>query len=199
MSKQLIFCIVTKKYELTRNTYQHFEFRLYQIRALCNFGNIKAGQLGGYVSGYHNLSQNGDCWIYDNALVYLDALVADDAQVKGTCWVFNNAKVYENATVKDGCFVQANAEVFGKAIVENDAFVSGSCKIYENCHVAERAGVWGRAWCHGNSKIYGFAQLYGNIEVTGTAKIRGQAELWEGLFNSGCQESANHRMSNIAS
>jgi hypothetical protein len=49
--------LTTNKYEITNIKYQHFEFTLYRIRALKNFGDVKADQLGGFVQGYHNLSQ----------------------------------------------------------------------------------------------------------------------------------------------
>lgn len=37
---------------------------LYHIRALKDFSDVKKGDLGGYVEGYHNLTQEGDAWIY---------------------------------------------------------------------------------------------------------------------------------------
>lgn len=54
---------------------------LYRIKALKDFGNVKAGDLGGYIEKEENLSQEGTCWIYDNA------------------WVGGNAKVYDNAKI----------------------------------------------------------------------------------------------------
>ena len=40
---------------------------LYRIRALKDFGNVKAGSLGGFVASERNLSQLGDCWVADDA------------------------------------------------------------------------------------------------------------------------------------
>jgi hypothetical protein len=55
---------------------------LYRIRALKDFGNVKAGNLGGFVRSERNLSQLGDCWVADEAQVYDDAVISDAAQIR---------------------------------------------------------------------------------------------------------------------
>lgn len=72
-----------KKYETTSNTKIFFEHELYQIKALKDFGNVKAGDLGGYIEKEGNLSQEGKAWISGNAQVYGDAQVCSDAQIYG--------------------------------------------------------------------------------------------------------------------
>jgi tetrahydrodipicolinate N-succinyltransferase len=190
--------VTIKKFELTRNTYQHFEFKLYQIRALRNFGNIRKGDLGGYVQKEANLSHDDDCWVYDSAKVYLDALVAEDARAMGTCWVYNRATVRGSAVVKDQCFILGDCLINDNSVVGGDAFVSDHVKIYEDCSVGQRAGVFGKARCHGASKIYGEAHCFGSVEITGTAKVRGNAKLYEGYYDSGCQESWSPYLVNVA-
>jgi len=58
-------------------------YTLYRIRALKDFGNVKTGDIGGYIERKENLSQEGTCWIYDNAKVYDNAMVYGDAKVCG--------------------------------------------------------------------------------------------------------------------
>lgn len=60
---------------------------LYRIRALKDFGNVKAGDIGGYVEKEENLSQEGICWVCDSARVCGNARVCGDAYVCG------NAKI----------------------------------------------------------------------------------------------------------
>ena len=86
-----------KKFELTTDTKIHFGRKLFRIKALISFGNVNAGDLGGYVESEKNLSQSGDAWVYGDAEVYGDA------------WVYGNARVYGDAEV---C---GNAEVCGDA------------------------------------------------------------------------------------
>jgi hypothetical protein len=76
-----------KKYELTANTKNVCGKTLFQIKALVNFGNIKAGELGGYIEKEGNLSHDGNAWIYGNARIYGTACVDDSTKVYG------NAKI----------------------------------------------------------------------------------------------------------
>ena len=44
-----------KKYELTTNTKMLFGRKLFQIKALVSFGDVTAGDLGGYIEKEENL------------------------------------------------------------------------------------------------------------------------------------------------
>ena len=118
---------IEKKYELIPSDKQG----LYRIKALKDFGNVKNGDIGGYVEGEKNLSQYGDCWIYDNAKVYDNAEVCDNAQVCG------KAKVYGNA------YVCGNAKVCCKARVEDNAVVWNNAQIYGYAKVCDNAQICG--------------------------------------------------------
>ena len=82
-----------KKFELTTNTKIWFGRKLFQIKALISFGNVKEGELGGYIEKEANLGHSGDAWVYGNAKVYGNAWVCEDA------WVYGNADVCGDAEV----------------------------------------------------------------------------------------------------
>ena len=88
-----------KKYELTDETIDVSGTTLHRIKALKDFGNVKKGELGGYVESERNLSQEGNCWVCGNAKVCGDAELCGDAKVCGNAWVFGNAEVCGNAEV----------------------------------------------------------------------------------------------------
>ena len=94
-----------KKYELTSETQDFMGRTLYRIKALVSFGDVRAGDLGGWIEKEENLDQHGnawvsgDAWVYGNAWVFDDARVFDDAEVSGDAWVFGDAKVSGNAWV----------------------------------------------------------------------------------------------------
>ena len=94
-----------KKYKLTEETKNFCGIILYQLEALKDFADIKAGDKGGYIEKESNLSQYDDAWVYDNAWVYGDARVYDDAllydnaRVCGDARVCGNARVYDNNAV----------------------------------------------------------------------------------------------------
>lgn len=73
------------KYELTDETIDVSGTTLHRIKALKDFGNVKKGELGGYVESEYNLSQIGNCWVYGNARV------CGDAELCGNAWVYGNA------------------------------------------------------------------------------------------------------------
>lgn len=93
-----------KKYELTNNTTNHNDKTLYRIKALKDFGDVKAGQLGGYVEAENNLSHEGNCWVYDNVKVY------DNARVSGNTQISGDAHVYDDTCVTGYVYVDENAQ-----------------------------------------------------------------------------------------
>ena len=58
-----------KKFELTMDSIKENGTALYRIKALIDFVDVKAGDLGGYVEKEENLSQSGNSWVYGNAHV----------------------------------------------------------------------------------------------------------------------------------
>ena len=72
-----------KKYELTTNCKTHLGRTLFQIKALTSFGDVIAGELGGYIETENNLSQTDNAWVAGNAKVYGNAEVAGKAEWLG--------------------------------------------------------------------------------------------------------------------
>ena len=110
-----------KKYELTDETIDVSGTTLHRIKALKDFGNVKKGELGGYVESEHNLSQEGNCWVCGNAKVCGDAEVcgnADYITIKGLGSVCRNTTIFrtkgKNIAVKCGCFYGTLAEFVDK-------------------------------------------------------------------------------------
>ena len=126
---------------------------LHRICAARSFGDVRAGELGGWIENEENLSHGGKCW------------VAEDACVCDT------AKVYENAMV------------FGQAVVDGNARVSGSASISKNAHVTgqafvtDKAVVTGHAVVEGNALIYGYAELSGKAYVGEYSQVYGKEKI----------------------
>lgn len=144
-----------KKFELTTDFITIGSKKLFRIKALVNFGNIREGELGGYIEKVENLSQDGDAWVYDNAMVYGDAMV------------YGNARVYGNAKISGDARVHGNAWVYGDAWVHGDAWVCDNARVYGNVEV------------YGNTWVYDNAVISGNAVVSGDAVISGDAEVYD--------------------
>ena len=81
------------KYSLTDEKIETKFGTLRRIRAEIDFGEIKSGDLGGFIFSERNLSQSGDAWVYG------------DAQVSGNAQVYGNARVYGDARVSGDAWV----------------------------------------------------------------------------------------------
>lgn len=165
-------------------------YNLYRIRALKDFGDVKAGDLGGDIEKEENLSQEGNCWVSDEARVYDNAKVSGNARVYNDAKVFGNAQIYDNAGVFDDAEVYGNAKVYGKTEVSESAEVFGEAeiygkaqiyngaKVYKNAKIYDNALVFGKTEVYDKAQIYGYAQVYGESEVYENAKVFGKAQVY---------------------
>lgn len=120
-----------KKYELTENKKEYMGHVLYRIKAIKSFSDVKKGDIGGWIEKESNLSQAGNSWVYDDAMVF------GDAKISGNAWIFGNAEI------------SGNAEIFGNADIFGDVEISGNAEIFGD------AKIYGNAWIYGSAKIYG--------------------------------------------
>ena len=135
---------------------------LYRIESLKDFSNVKKGDLGGWVEKENNLSQEGNCWVYDNACVYDYAIVTnnasvrDEASVYGNAWVCDNAKIYGIACVYGESYVRGNTRVYGRALVNGKAIVDNEANICGNAVVKKSSDyyVCKNIWSSGRHFTY---------------------------------------------
>ena len=165
----------TKKYELSNETIEIDGITLHRIKALKDFSDVKAGDLGGWVEKEDNLSQMGDAWVYENAEVYGNAKVHGDAEIYRNAKVFGNAKIYDNA------------EVFGNAEIYGNAVISGNAKVFDNAQVYGDAIVYDNARVFGNARVCQGASVCGNAMVCGDAMVRCGADyiIFKNFWSSG--------------
>ena len=88
-----------QKYEFTSETKEF----VYELRKECGERHVSLrrirrlsdGLVGGWIERWDNLDQDGDCFIYDNAIVFGEARVGGNATVGG------DAIIYDNAVITD--------------------------------------------------------------------------------------------------
>lgn len=152
-----------QKYQIRYDLYKRIYGRmLYRIQALKFFKNVKEGEIGGYVESEDNLSQKGNCWIYDEACVF------DEAQIKDNARVYDNAMVYGVGSVHDNARIYGNSQVFGCAYVRNNANVLGNAKVHGNCIVSGNVIVYGDAnidcYTFTDKDTYDVKDVCGNLQ-----------------------------------
>ena len=165
-----------KKYELTSETKVINGLELHRIKAIESFGDVKNGDLGGWIESEKNLSQDGNAWVLDNAKVYDNAMVYDNATVGGKATVFENATVGGYAFISGKATVRGEAWVGGKATVSGNATVEEKSKVDGNAMVCENVIVSGNAIVSENATVFENATVSGNAIVIGNAVVRGNAD-----------------------
>jgi len=136
-----------KKYEFTGETKGHFGATLRRIRRLSD------GLVGGWIEKEENLSQEGTCFVYDEAIAYRNGSVLEDATISGTSEVFGNAAVsgfskvsgcvivHGNATVTDNTKLFDMVEVCGNAIVGGDSVIRANASISNKAYIQSSSDV----------------------------------------------------------
>lgn len=186
-----------KKYEILKNTKKYYLCRkVYRIKSLKDFGNVKKGDIGGFVESEDNLSQEGDCWIYDNAIVCDNSIVKDyskvygnskvcfNSTVSGNSIICSNSTVYNYAVVKDYATVSGNSTVKDYAVVKNYATVSGNSIICGNSIVCDNAKIKDYAIVSGNSTVYNHVVVRSHAKINNHAKIKDENQ-WFVVENVG--------------
>lgn len=142
---------MNRKYELT-SEYKDLPNgkKAYRIRALKNFADVKAGNLGGFVESENNLSHEGNCWAYDKSIIHNEAKISEDASVYDS-EISGEAVIRGSAVIKD-------SQVYGSAVVKDYAKVESGSVICQNAVVSDKALV------HGAS-VYGKAQIKDNVKL----------------------------------
>lgn len=156
-----------KKYEILKDQVITMNgSTIYRIKALKNFGDVEAGDIGGFVESEDNLSHEGPCWIYSDAMVYHKAKVKDNAIVRDYVHVFNNARVMENAIVEGHARVSDDSTVFGNARIKDNANVFGRGIVHGFAIVQDNAVVFEQARVCGETIVKDYTQVSGHIMVT---------------------------------
>ena len=143
--------MMCNKYKITREKLHFNGIVLHRIEALIDFNNVKKGDKGGWIENKSNLSQVGNCWVYDDAVVCNDAWVGGNAVVRDKAMMCNDAVVRDNALVcgkalvSDNAVVKDNASVKGYSVVSGKALVSDNAVVCDNAEVCGNANICGDA------------------------------------------------------
>lgn len=157
-----------KKFEITDIAHEKYPF-LHRIRALRDVGpTVKAGDLGGFVEGEWNLSQEDESsWIFHDAIAANMACVESGAILRDQAVVCGEARVRGNSIVADNARVEDHAVIDG-AWVDGFARVSGHGMAF--AITPSKFPV-----ISGDSTIHGIVS--GNIRVTGEAVVLGDEKI----------------------
>lgn len=176
-NQNLKYKILDKSMSIGGHTY-------YQIQAIKDFGNVKAGDLGGWVEDKKCLSQEGNCWVcpqsfiekngrvYDNAQIIRSSvenfgMVSGDAVVEDS-YVRRHGKVRDKAKLSHSLVTDEGA-VLGNAIVNNVSIVSDHAVVCDNASLEETI-VKDYAVVENNASVL-YSALYNRARVSDNARV----------------------------
>ena len=164
----------SRKFEITDIAHEKHPF-LHRIRALRDVGiEVRAGDLGGFVEGEFNLSQEADdaSWIFD------DAIAAGSASVDGNSYLRGRAIACEQA------YVSQRASLSGHARAEDSAFIRGAV-LGDHARAAGSARILNSPDRGKYPKLDGhcvvFGTVMGDVRVTGTAVILREEQIFNDM------------------
>lgn len=152
------------KYELTNET------KVFAGRTLHRIKRISDGLLGGWIENESNLSQDGNCFVYGEAMVYGNAGIFRDAWISGDAKIFGNARVFGNAWISGDANVYGDAKILDNARVYDNANICGDVSIIGRANVFEHAIIRGNANVCGDEMVCGYALIESDNDI---ASIRG--------------------------
>ena len=138
------------KYNITGMCKTVKRHRVYRIVATKNFETVdgrivEKGEPGGWIESALNLSQDGRCWIDDDAVVFGNggvtdnALVADEVMCEGI--LQDNAIARGKACIEDGAICRDNTLVCDNALVKENAIVMDNATVAEDAIVCKNAVI----------------------------------------------------------
>lgn len=172
-----------KKYELIKESETILMGReVFRVKALKNFGNVNAGDVGGWVCSENNLSQEGDCWIYDDAKCLDNSRVYDNAKMYDNSIMFGNSVMYDKAKMFDKSIMCNNAEMCGNATMYDSSIMYDNSKMFNNSKMYDETRMYDNAAMFNDSIIYSNSRMYGNAVMYDTATM-GKDKLLYGSIN----------------
>ena len=204
-----------RKYEMTNITMEFEERTLYRVRALKNFRNVKAGDLGGWVSGKHNLSQEGDCWIYDeakcmdnarmyhNSAMYNNAVMCDFSEMHGCSEMHNYSAMLDNSRMYNCSAMYDNSRMYNDSKMYNNSRMFDNSAMHNNTVMLDNSKMFENSRMYRDSRLKNKESLYGKlvtkvdrfIEInnTGGRIVTGVLKNGKIFYNIGCQNEITRK------
>lgn len=93
---------------------------VYRIQAIKDFGDVKKGDLGGFVSDEYCISPYGNCWVYDDSIVVASS-IADNVEVRKNSMVVSSF-------LTDNVIIEGS-KIFNKSVITDDTKIGGNITI----------------------------------------------------------------------
>lgn len=175
---------MTKKYELTTETKLIDGHKVYRIKALKSFKTIigrrvNKGDLGGWVESEDNLSQDGTCWLFDEAAGY------ENSRRTGNSVGYDNSRQYGDSQQFGNSQQSDDSRQFGNSCQFGNSWQFGNSEQYDNSRQFGDSRQYGDSAQFGNSWQFGNSRQYGNSRQHSDSRQCGDSEQYGNSRQSG--------------
>ena len=167
-----------KKYKLTNISMRYEGRTLYRIRALKDFLNVEKGDLGGWVSSEDNLSQEGDCWIYDEAKCMDNARMYDNSKMHDNSKIFGNCRMYDDSEMYDSSEMHDHSEMYDSSEMHDYSRMFDDSKMYGNSKMYDHSMMYDHSKMNDHSEMNDYSIMYNNSEMHGYSKMRDNSRMY---------------------
>lgn len=155
---------LNSKFELTGETKNINCITVYRIKA-------KNGTKGGLIESENNLSESGECFVCEDAIVMGNSQVEDDADVYGNAKLFNNVHVTGNSEVTGKVTIDGNItigkNVFISSSLRGELTITGTGSITSSDELNDKRNEIKRS----NATISGYIAISKGIRIVGDGYI----------------------------
>ena len=107
-----------KKYKIIKGDSIDFGLcKVFRIQALIDFGDVKAGAIGGYIESEANLSHQGNAWVADEAQVTGNVQIAGNTLVCDFAWVSGDGKIKGDSIIGGWAELKLDSNLNGNIFV----------------------------------------------------------------------------------
>lgn len=177
-------------------------FVLRQLVALRDFNDVKTGTRGGWVDSEEILSQDGNCWIYDeNSVAFANCRISGNARITRPCAICDGVNISDDVWI-DAAEISGGAQICDNVTIQSSR-IRGECHIFNNARVLHESMIVAAKGLTpdneqilqiyhnatvSNSRIVHQAQIYGNA-IINFAFIEHRAEIFDDALLEGNDEN----------
>ena len=157
-----------KKFELSNITMEYKGRTLYRIKATKDFSDVKKGDLGGWVQYEENLSQQGICWIYDDAKCMDNSRVTEDSIMRDFAEMYDCSKMHDYSQMFDHSEMHYCSEMYDYSQMHDYSKMCNFSEMYDCSEMHDYSQI------HDYSQMHDFSEMHGNSMLKDKEKLYGK-------------------------
>ena len=184
-----------KKYEILIDKENTIEFKgriLHRIRALKNFNDVKTGDIGGFVESEWNLSQEGNCWIYDDAKSMDSAKCTDESQMYNGSCMYDNSRMLDNSRMYDNAMMYDNSKMFDNSKMYDNSRMYYYSKMCDNSRMCDYSRMYDNTIMYDNSEMYDYSEMCNNSKMYDNSKMYNNSTMYDNSSLHGNAKASNN-------